>query len=83
LAEVGFAIHSITSSTEPRYLGVYVAPDVNNQLKARDPEQANASLRARQLVLAHLKKVSHPRVFVVSSLQELLDYTLQAHASLV
>jgi hypothetical protein len=82
LAETGFSINSALTVNQSRFVLIYIAPDVDDALKAQAPEQADASRRARKLALAHLAKVSNPNVFVATSLQDMLGKTLRLYAAI-
>lgn len=80
LAETGFSImQAIRSTTEStRFVVVYIEPLPADHLRegAEGPTAHKESARARALVLAHLKKVKHPNVFLVNSLDEMLRVSL-------
>lgn len=82
LSETGFSAMSALSLNANRFVLMYIAPEVNEALKQASPEQADASRRARKLVMAHLAQSAHPNVFVATSLQDMLDKTLKLYAAI-
>lgn len=82
LTETGFSVQSALSLNANRFVLLFIAPDVDDVQKAKSPEQADASRRARKLALAHLAKVSNPNVFVAKSLEDMLGKVLKLYAAL-
>lgn len=78
LAETGFSIIQAITSNINRFIVVMIAPDLDEKLKA-DEVAYKESLRARRLVTAHLKANPHPNVFVVKTLEEMLELSLELH----
>jgi len=46
-------------------------------------KQRKESIRARKLVMAHLKKLDYSSLWIVKDLDQMLDLSLTLHASLV
>lgn len=82
LAETGFSVQSALALNANRFVLLYIAPDVDDVQKAKSPEQADASRRARKLALSHLAHVTNPNVFVASSLEDMLGKVLKLYAAL-
>ena len=78
LAETGYSISQALRSNKNRYVVVYVAPRVSEELEKESPEKAKVSNKMRALVLAHLKrqKENFPNVFIVSSLDDMKSATV-------
>ena len=74
LGEVGFSINQAITSNDERFVVVYIAPGVNDAVRAIDAKAAKESCKARALVLAHLRKQLHkyPNVFIVESIEDML-----------
>jgi hypothetical protein len=82
LAETGFSVQSALALNANRFVLLYIAPEVDAALAAAQPEQADASRRARKLARAHLAKLANPNVFVATSLPDMLDKMLRLYAAL-
>ena len=82
LSETGFSVLSALRWDTQRFFVVFIDPCVSPVLEAQNPVAAKESVRARKLVKAHLEKVGHPNVFVVSSLEDMLDVSLRLFAAL-
>ena len=84
LAEVGFSIAQAIRSNDERFVVIYVAPKVNEALEA-EIGLAKESNRARALTLAHLKKQKHkyPNVYIVDSLNKMLEVSIKLYESMV
>lgn len=76
LAETGFSILSAIRANTDRYVIVFIDPKVDQALADENPVAAKESVRSRALVLAHLKKLNHPNVFQVKSLEDMLALSL-------
>lgn len=75
LAEVGFSILQAIRLDDRRDFVVMIEQKLNDDL---DNEVAKKeSLRARALVLQHLKKLRLKNLYVVSSLEEMLEVSIQ------
>ena len=79
LAETGFSIMRAVRSAENRFVVVFVDPKVDEVLVGENPATAKESMRSRALVLAHLKKVNHPNVFLVNSLADMLELSVKLY----
>jgi hypothetical protein len=78
LAETGFSILQAIQSNANRWVVVMIDPDLDDALKA-DEVAYKESLRARRLVTAHLAANPHPNVFVVKSLDEMLELSVSLY----
>ncbi len=81
LAETGFSALSAMRWNAQRFVVVYVELTLDEALAKSNPEAAKDSVRARKLVLAHLKEQAPKNVFVVSSLEEMLRVSLRLVAA--
>lgn len=79
LAETGFSIMQAVNSNTDRSVVIMVAKDVNEALRIADPVLAKESLRARALVRAHLKKLQKRNVYIVNSLEEMLNVSVRLY----
>jgi len=79
LAETGFSIMSVLRSAENRFVVIYIDTKLSESLVTNDTVAAKESMRSRALVLAHLKKVKHPNVFLVDSLDEMLELSIKLY----
>lgn len=91
LAETGFSILNAMKLDDRRSFVIYIAQDIaakdpkgnmlDDQLLAdgsKNPSsKAKDSLRTRALVKEHLKKLRLPNVYLVDSLEEMLDVSLK------
>ena len=81
LGEVGFSIAQSLKSQSP--LPKFIIPMVETSLSAalddEDEEARERSLRARKLAAAHLANVSSHNVFVVTSLEQMLDTSIRLY----
>lgn len=82
LAETGYSVLSALRWNSQRFVVIYVDPSVSEALMQANPEAAKDSVRARKLVLAHLKQVDTPNVFVVNSLDEMLETSVHLYGAL-
>lgn len=76
LAEVGFSILSSLRWNADRRVVLYIDPQIAPELKEQSPDAAKESLRSRKLVRAHLAQLKHPNVFVVDSLDAMLEISI-------
>ncbi len=81
LAETGFSVLSALRWGSDRFVAVYINPTVDEELARSNPEAAKDSVRARKLVLAHLREQAPRNVFVVSSLEDMLRTSLDLVAA--
>lgn len=79
LAETGYSIMSAIRADAKRYVVLFIDPKVDQQLIDDNAGAAKESTRSRALVLAHLRKVNHPNVFFVSSLEEMLELSIKLY----
>lgn len=79
LAETGYSILSAIRSNSQRYVIIFIESKLNPLLAIENPTAAKESQNARAIVLAHLKKVKNPNVFIVNSLDEMLDLSLRLY----
>jgi hypothetical protein len=77
LAETGFSVLSALALNEQQCVLLFIDTEVSDELARGSPEQAEASRRARSLVLSRLAVMPHPRVYVAQSLDDLLEKALQ------
>jgi hypothetical protein len=82
LAETGFSVQSALAYNANRFVVLYIEPEVCTELKTKEPEQADASRRARKLALAHLAQVKNPNVFVATSLENMRQKAVRLYAAL-
>lgn len=82
LAETGFSALTAMRTNDSRFVMLYIDPTVDDQLVAQNPQAAKDSTRARKLVLAHLKENPLPNVFVVNSLEDMLEKSIKLYAAL-
>jgi hypothetical protein len=76
LAETGYSILSAIRSNDQRFVIIFIDPYLNPLLSHT---AAKESSRARAIVLAHLKKLNHPNVFIVDSLGAMLDLSVKLY----
>lgn len=79
LAETGFSILQAIKLDENREIIVMIDPDVYID-ENTDEVQRKESCRARALVMAHLKKLNYPNVWIVSSLDDMLNLSISLHS---
>lgn len=88
LSETGFSILQALGLDDRRDMVIYIAPDLQDDLKWEDAKakaenqmipQAMDSLRNRALVIQHLKKLRFSNVYLVDSLQEMLDLSVKLY----
>ena len=76
LAEVGFSILNAIRLDDRRDFIVLVDPKVDQKLVDANPVAAKESLRARALVLAHLKKQRLSNLYLVPTLEDMLAVSI-------
>lgn len=80
LSEVGFSILNAIKLDDRRDFVVYIESDLTNDLKENiSPREAKDSLRSRALVSKHLEKLSLSNLYVVSSLEEMLEVSVRLY----
>jgi hypothetical protein len=82
LAETGFSALTALRTNENRFVMLFIDPNVDEALIAQNPQAAKDSVRARKLVLAHLKQNPVSNVFVVESLEQMLEQSVKLYAAL-
>jgi len=87
LGEVGFSILQAIKLNSRREIIVMIDPDVElDYTKIETPDvplahaQRKDSIKARALVMAHLKKIDYPNVWIVKDLNDMLKLSLELHA---
>jgi hypothetical protein len=83
LSEMGFGPLKAMRQNINRSFVFYVETTLHERLT--DPDRCKASLRSRKLVLGHLAQVDAPNIYVVKSLDEMLDVSIKvfnAHRAL-
>lgn len=74
LSELGFGPLHATRQNMNRSFVFFIETELHERLT--DPDRCKASLRARKLVLGHLKELGAPNVYICSSLQQMLATSL-------
>lgn len=77
LAETGYSILSALKLNGQRDVVILIDQTLDQNLM--ESPEAKASLRARKLVLAHVKKLCLDRVYVVDTMDELLTVSLKLY----
>lgn len=80
LSEVGFSILNAIKLNDRRDLVVMIDQELEQELM-EDKVQAKDSLRSRALVKQHLKKLGYNNLYVVDTLDEMLDLSLALYES--
>jgi hypothetical protein len=78
LAETGFSISQAIRSNVHRFVVIMISPTLDPELM-ENTRSAKESIGARALVIAHLKKVNHPNVYLVDSLNDMLELSINLH----
>lgn len=76
LAETGYAILNAIVSVENRFVIIYIDPKVNPLLAEENPQAAKESKNARAIIMSHLKHVKHSNIYLVDSLEKMLDLSI-------
>jgi hypothetical protein len=79
LAEVGFSVLNAIRLDDRRDFIVMIASELDDSLKKANPEAYKDSLRARALVKQHLIKLRLDNVYVVDSLREMLQISIDLY----
>jgi hypothetical protein len=79
LGEIGFSILSAIRANDQRFVVVYVESKLNPLLHQENPTAAKESSNARVIITAHLKKAKYPNVFIVYSLDQMLDVSVKLY----
>lgn len=91
LGEVGFSILQAIKLNQRREIIIMIDPDMKSEvINGNSPSAGTAavvadqkrkdSIKARALVMAHLKKIDYPNVWIVKSLENMLKLSLHLHA---
>ena len=78
LAETGFSLMQAMKLDDRRDFVVLIEQELDAELM-KDAALSQESLRSRALVLEHLKKLRLANVFVVDTLEEMLDVALKCY----
>lgn len=84
LSEMGFGPLKAMRQNMNRSFLFYVETTLHERLT--DPDRCKSSLRSRELVLGHLAQTNAPNIYVVKSLDEMLDVSIkvfQTHKTLL
>ena len=76
LAETGFSILNAIKLDDRRDFVIMVSQELKPELVESNPLAAKESLRARALVQEHLKKLGFSNLFVVDTLEEMMEVSL-------
>jgi quinolinate synthase len=80
LSEVGFSILNAIRLDNQRDFVIMIEPALSDKLvNELPPNHVKESIRARALVNQHLKKMRLSNLYVVSSLEEMLEVSVQLH----
>lgn len=79
LAETGYSIMNAIRANDQRFVIIYIDTTLDKHLFIDNPTAAKESCNTRAIVTAHLRKVNNPNVFIVSSLEEMLDVSMKLH----
>jgi hypothetical protein len=75
LSEMGFGPLKAMRQNMNRSFVFYVETTLHERLT--DPDRCKSSLRARELVLGHLDQTAAPNIYVVRSLDEMLEVSIR------
>ena len=76
LAESGFSILHCISMNSMRDVVIMVDMKLDDEIVARSPEMAKDSMRARKLVVEHLRRIDLPGVWLVNDLKTMLSLSI-------
>lgn len=79
LAETGYSIMNAIRANDQRFVIIYISSVLDQQLFVDNPTAAKDSCTARAIVTAHLTKVNNPNVFMVNSLEQMLEVSMKLH----
>lgn len=81
LAEIGFSIIQAAKLDNIRDFIIFIDPKIDSLLSNIETNigTSKESLRARKLVIEHLKKINLSNVYIVSSLKEMLKISLKLY----
>jgi hypothetical protein len=77
LSELGFGPLKAMRQNRNRSFVYLIETDLHERLT--DPERCKSSLRARKLLLGHLKEIDAPNIYVVKTLDEALATTIELY----
>lgn len=76
LAESGFSILNAIKLDDRRDFVILIQKELKKELMDNNPECAKESLRARALVKQHLKKLNFSNLYVVETLEQMLNVSI-------
>lgn len=79
LAETGYSILSAIRSNDQRFVIIFIDPKLATELHQENPTAGKESSNARAIVTAHLKKVNLPNVYMVDSLQKMMELSVKLY----
>jgi len=79
LSELGFGPLKAMRQNRNRSFVYLIETELHERLT--DPDRCKASLRARKLLLGHLKEIDAPNIYVVNSLDLALECTIELYKS--
>lgn len=79
LSEIGFGPLKALRQNKNRSFIIMIDKEVTEELKAQDAMRAKNSRNARALVLGHLKDLDLPNVYIVDTLEKMLDISTKLH----
>lgn len=79
LSEVGFSILNAIRLDDRRHFVVMIEKDLAEELD--DPVARKESLRSRALVVQHLKKLKLDNVYIVDTLEQMLEVSITLYKS--
>jgi len=79
LAETGYSIMQAINTNVNRSVVIMIDKDVSENLHQSDPTVAKESVRARALVRAHLSKIKRGNIYIVDSLKDMFEISLQLY----
>lgn len=78
LSEIGFGPLKALRQNKNRSFVILIDDEVKEELRA-DAARAKDSKRGRALVKGHLKELKAPNIYIVDSLEQMLDVSLKLH----
>lgn len=79
LSEIGFGPLKALRQNPYRSFAILIDDDVTDALKEADPARAKDSKRSRALVKGHLKDLKHNNVYLVDTLDQMLELSVSLH----
>lgn len=76
LAETGFSVLNAIKLDDRRFFIGLIHKTLDEDLMA-DGDRAKESLRARALVVEHLRKLRYPNIYLVETFEEMMEVSLQ------